>query len=115
MKRFFILSILVVSILFSCKNKKGKVVDRDTTITKGTSFNNLFFDSTQLAEFISSDSSLKIFEEQLFNFYKQRNYEYAWFDNTGLSEQAYNFYNLLNTTANELKDNNLINPRFLLF
>ena len=115
MKRFFILSILVVSILFSCKNKKGKVVDRDTTITKGTSFNNLFFDSTQLAEFISSDSSLKIFEEQFLNFYKQRNYEYAWFDNTGLSEQAYNFYNLLNSTAIQLKDNNLINPRFLLF
>lgn len=115
MKKFFIVSFLFMGIFISCKNKKGKTVNRDTTITKGTSFNNLFFDSTQLAEFISSDSSLKIFEEQLFNFYKQRNYEYAWFDNTGLSEQAYNFYNLLNTTANELKDNNLINPRFLLF
>lgn len=92
-----------------------KDVERDTTITKEISFNNLFFDSVQLADIITADSTLNIFGEQFINFYKQRNYEYAWFDSTGLSEQAYNFYNLLNTTATELKDNSLINPRFLLF
>ena len=115
MKRFCIVSFIFIGIFISCKNKKDKAVERDLTITKGTSFNNLFFDSIQLAEFISTDSTLNIFAEQFFNFYKQRNYEYAWFDNTGLSEQAYNFYNLLNTTATELKDNNLINPIFLFF
>jgi L,D-transpeptidase YcbB len=115
MKRICWALILVITLVVACKNKKAKPVERDTTITKETSFNNLFFDSVQLSNFIQSDSLLKTFEEQFFDFYKQRNYEYAWFDNTGLSEQAYNFYNLLNTTAVELKDSNLINPKFQLF
>ncbi len=114
LKQVLIASFIIIAGIISCKNKQVKVVERDTTITKETSFNNLFFDSAQLSSFLSNDSSLSIFADQFLNFYKQRNYEYAWFDSTGLSEQAHNFYNLLYTTATELKDSSLINPRFII-
>lgn len=103
--------ILLFIILFmSCQQKRAKLVERDTTITQETSYNNLFFDSIQLTHFLSSDSNLLKFQDQFSNFYKQRNYEYAWFDSAGLSEQAHHFYNLLNITATELKDSNFFNP-----
>ena len=108
MKKYGLLFLVVIVV--SCKQKKVKVVERDTTITQETSYNNLFFDSIQLTYFLEEDSVFHNFQEQFFNFYKQRNYEYAWFDSAGLSEQAHNFYNLLKITATELHDSSLLKP-----
>ena len=82
---------------FSCFNTHSDDVRRDTTINILTSFNNLFLDSLQLEKF--SD------------FYKERNYEYAWFDSSGLGEQAGNFMNLVSSSVSDLQDSSLYNAR----
>ncbi len=46
------------------------------------------------------------------NFYTDRNFEYAWFDSTGLSEQAHHFYNLQNDHITRLTDSSLFNKSF---
>ncbi len=101
----FLLSLIIF--FLACGNGKSKEVERDTSITLLTSFNNLFLDSISLANFLSANPSYQTYTEQFFNFYKERNYEYAWFDTSGLGEQAHNFLNLLNTTINELHDSSL--------
>ena len=108
---FIILGYLLVN---SCKQKKDNEVIQDITITPITSFNNLFFDSVQLDHFIQADSTLIDLKDEFFNFYKQRNYELAWFDTSGISEHAFNFYNLLGATAAELQDNTLLDAKFQL-
>ncbi len=108
---FIILTILAIGIN-SCKSFKRakRFVFRDTSITTKTSFNNFFFDSVQIELFLNNHIEFKPFEEQFHNFYKERNYQYAWFDNKGIAEQAFNFLNLLNSTVADLQDSSLYNP-----
>ncbi len=95
----------------ACRNGQNKNEERDTTVTITSSFNNLFLDSSQLENFLLANPSGENYEKQLMDFYRQRNYEYAWFDSSGLGEQANNFMNLLNTTINDLDDSSLYNPK----
>lgn len=111
MKQSIIFVIFTFLLFISCKQKKRKSVVRDASITTQTSFNNLFFDSIQLDNFLAKDSALTKYKEQFHEFYKQRNYQFAWIDTDGLAEQTHNFYNLLSATVSELGDSSLINQK----
>lgn len=106
------LAVCLLLIFAACKNwkKQKRAVVRDTSITKTTSFNSLFFDSLRISSFLQEHPDLQAFEEQYQDFYKERNFQYAWFDNKGVTEQANHFLNLLNSTAQDLQDSSLINP-----
>ncbi len=111
-KNFILILTLLVIGIAGCKNFKRpkKLVMRDTSITTSTSFNNLFFDSIQIEGFLKSHEEFKPYEEQFLNFYKERNYQFAWFDNKGIAEQSFNFLNLLNSSVSDLQDSSLYNP-----
>lgn len=113
--KYALLVLLMLTGWYACKNgnSKGKKIPivQDTTITKQTSFNNLFLDSAAIDNFLSTNDTFKTYREQYFDFYKQRNYEYAWFDSSGLGEQAHNFINLLDNTISQLEDSSLYNTR----
>ncbi|MFY7653285.1 MAG: L,D-transpeptidase family protein [Chitinophagaceae bacterium] len=79
----------------------------DTTITPQTSYNNLFLDSNTIANFLSQHPSLQQYLPQYISFYKNRNYQYAWFDSTTIGEHAHNFINLLNSAIYQLEDSSL--------
>src|ERR1035437_3176835 len=112
-KKYFILILIPLIFWYSCKNKKTHLNTRDTTVNEITSFNNLFLDSAQLEDFLKTHPEFKTFENQYLDFYKQRNYEYAWFDSTGIAEQSHNFINLLSTTIDELQDSSLYNKKLM--
>ncbi len=112
MSKKYSLLFLTLSILwYACHNKASKVVVQDTTINPKTSFNNLFLDSAAIESFLSANTAYNNYRQQYFDFYKQRNYEYAWFDSAGIGEQAHNFINLLNNTIGELEDSSLYNKK----
>lgn len=98
---------LIFIFLLGCGQGKNKEVERDSSITILTSFNNLFLDSANLAGFLNRNPGYQRYADQFYNFYKERNYEYAWFDTSGLGEQSHNFINLLNTSISELHDSSL--------
>jgi murein L,D-transpeptidase YcbB/YkuD len=106
-----ILSLCILLLFFgSCKYfKSKKVVSRDTTINKKTSFNNLFFDSARIESFVEQNPQYQPFTDQLKDFYNHRNYQYAWFDTSGLAEQAQNFMNLQNTYITDFADSSIFN------
>jgi murein L,D-transpeptidase YcbB/YkuD len=52
----------------------------------------LKFDSTELAAFIDSFAQFKVFAKDLYSFYSNRQFAYAWFDDNGLIEPAHNLY-----------------------
>lgn len=107
----FLLLTLCCVLAFSCKNGKAKKrAARDTTINNTTSFNDLFMDSAQLQSFLQSNPQFTTFKEQFEDFYRDRNYGYAWFDASGLAEQANNFHNLLDNYITESLDSSLYNP-----
>jgi len=70
----------------------------------------VFLDSQHVENFILGEDSLVKYHDELVDFYTQRNFEYAWFDANGLTEQAHNFYNLQDNLINSLEDSTLYNP-----
>lgn len=114
-KKQLLIGIITVLFWGACKNKPHQpgLIVRDSTINKKTSFNNLFLDSSALENFLIKYPEFKVYEKQYLDFYKQRNYEYAWFDSSGLAEQSQNFINLLTITIEELQDSSLYNKRLM--
>ena len=101
---------LGVSIFFiRCNSGTNKTHSTNTSINLKTTFNNRFLDSTILENFISNQDSLKRYRDQFFIFYDHRDFEYAWFDSNGMTEQAHNFFNLQNDLISQLEDSSLYN------
>ncbi len=122
MKTIIIYAALVCSFFISCNAQdsntnntndsdssqeakaKKNVSKRDYSITKANSYSDLFLDSMVVENFLTqkniADSSLG---RRIRSFYNTRNYQYAWFTSTGLTEQSRGFWNLhdYHTTYNK--------------
>ncbi|WP_447641703.1 MULTISPECIES: L,D-transpeptidase family protein [Chitinophagaceae] len=106
--RFLFLFATIMLVAIACKNKEKKQeVKIDTTINHTSSFNNLFLDSGKIESFLADNPALKDYDRQYIDFYKSRNYEFAWFDSSGLIEQTGNFINLLNANMAANNDSSL--------
>jgi murein L,D-transpeptidase YcbB/YkuD len=113
MKILFTFLVFVPFLFIQCSQKKIKVVttQRDTTITKANAFSELFLDSMRLEQFITEQKTEDSTANLLRNFYNSRNYQFAWFTQDGLAEQARAFWNLHNNYINFSKDSSLIDKR----
>ena len=67
-------------------------------------------DSLELDQFLKNNTAYQDYTEQFNDFYKDRNYAYAWFDSSGLSEQASNFRNLQLNFISSFEDSSLYHP-----
>ncbi|MES2649418.1 MAG: L,D-transpeptidase family protein [Bacteroidota bacterium] len=95
----------------SSKNSEKKPVTRDTTITKENAFLNVFLDSTQVTSFLEKAKLSTEDSTELSDFYKSRNYEFAWFDNAGLTEHATSFVSLYRNYRSANNDSSLRNKK----
>lgn len=115
-KNLLHLLIIFCILVYSCnlnplknQQQQHENIETDQSITKQTSFNNLFIDSGKISGFLASHPEYQKFKQQYSDFYKQRNFESAWFDSSGITEQAYNFMNLLGNAVNTYNDSSLYN------
>lgn len=83
----------------------------DKTINFKTGYNNLFLDSNDVKSFMLKNTEFEPFARDMIGFYKGRNFQYAWFDSTGMIEQASNFINVLNNNQALSKDSTLIDKK----
>ncbi|MEO8822506.1 MAG: L,D-transpeptidase family protein [Ginsengibacter sp.] len=92
---------LVILMIASCLNSSSKKntlpVIRDTTITQINAYSPLEIDSLKLEGYILKNDLKPSMAKEMRDFYKNRNYHFAWFGQDGLTEQARAFYNLHNT------------------
>lgn len=92
---------LVILIIAGCNNSSSKKnnlpVKRDTTITQINAYSPLEIDSLKLEDYILKNDLKPSMAKEMRDFYKNRNYHFAWFGEDGLTEQARAFYNLHNT------------------
>jgi murein L,D-transpeptidase YcbB/YkuD len=115
MKKILSGVLLLCCFIYSChnysKHNNEEEIQVDRSITKKTSFNNLFIDSNAINEFLNKHPKYQKFKEQYNDFYKLRNYQCAWFDSSGMGEQAYNFMNLLASAVDTYNDSSLYNKK----
>lgn len=83
-----------------------KISKRDYSITAANAYNDIFLDSMAMEEFIAQSKPDDKVIRRMRSFYNARNYQFAWFSKSGLSEQARGFWNLQSyyTTVNQNKD-----------
>ncbi|MEO6490337.1 MAG: L,D-transpeptidase family protein [Ferruginibacter sp.] len=80
----------------SGNEKQKKITKRDHGITAANAFNDVFFDSMTVVKFNAENSLPDSISRRITSFYNARNYQFAWFDKEGLTEQARGFWNMHN-------------------
>lgn len=109
---FKILSYLFPVIVFincSANNANKKPAERDTTINEVNAYSSLFLDSTELAHFLTQQDLPEEVRNNIRDFYNRRNYNYAWFNEDGLTLQAEGFWNAQNDYFRLTNDSALYN------
>lgn len=103
-KKLVYLSLLTLVLCAGCKNKSRRIWHkttagneqsdisvRDYSITKANAYNDIFLDSASFEKFIADQVTDDSLSENMRDFYNVRNFEFAWFDSNGLTEQALGF------------------------
>lgn len=107
---------LIMVFGFSCKQPRSEpmvIVERDTTITAGNAFTNLFLDSATVARYIQEGELGDSLSLLMQNFYNSRNYQMAWFTEDGVAEQTQAFYTLHQQYIREFQDSSRMFPQRL--
>lgn len=100
-------------LLESCKENSATgqaISQRDTAISGANSFSTLFFDSVDLESYLNSGSLPDTARQLVRNFYNQRNFQFAWFDTSGVAEQTLHFWNLQSGYLELSRDSSIFNP-----
>src|SRR6478735_372915 len=114
MRKILLCALILSVITYSCKDKQKKESEEiqiDKSINKRTSFNNLFIDSNFINSYLAKYPDFEKFRQQYSDFYKLRNYQCAWFDSSGMGEQAFDFMNLLASAVDTYNDSSLYNKK----
>lgn len=108
--RYMCLFLLLTTVLLSScgegsRRRKGR--DRDTSHYTGQEYIDLKLDSNLVISFLQRDTA---YAEYIRDFYRQRDFHYAWIGNDGrLTEQAGNFINMMKADADYgLNDSTII-------
>ncbi|OYU93208.1 MAG: murein L,D-transpeptidase [Bacteroidetes bacterium B1(2017)] len=105
----FLICLLFSFALMSCgKNKAAnKGILPDTSIYSNQNFSEKILDSTILADFYLQYHTEDSLQTQITEFYKRRNYQYAWFDKNGITEACHIFYNQLQNFSSDFDDQSI--------
>ncbi|MBC9932371.1 L,D-transpeptidase family protein [Chitinophaga qingshengii] len=85
------------------------ITPRNTAITHENAYNDLFLDSVALSGFIAKRQLNDSVANRLRSFYNARNYQFAWIDSRGLTEEAAAFRSLFNQSTDTAGDKPLNN------
>lgn len=114
--KWLLLLILISIAHLACQNSNAKKMPDmkpvDTSITAQNAFIDVFTDSATVLTFVQRQKLNEQDSIYIISFYKQRNYQLAWYDSSGVAEQAYNFINLYRSYQSSTQDSSLIQPDF---
>lgn len=117
MKKIF--PVVAFVIFMSCNSKSSekeakteaqkKVSKRDVSISASNSYSDLFLDSADMVHFFQQAGVSDTLVRRMTSFYNSRNYQYAWFNSAGLTEQGRGFWNLHEYAVTYANDSFLVN------
>ncbi|MBA2329416.1 MAG: L,D-transpeptidase family protein [Flavisolibacter sp.] len=113
MNKIFITFFIPIAI-FSCRNSGANSAETTETFLSQDSYaalTNLTLDSTIIEKFIGEQKIDKVVAEKIRSFYNSRNYQYAWFNEDGVAEQAHVFWDLHNQYINYSQDSSFFDKQ----
>ncbi|MCW3462208.1 L,D-transpeptidase family protein [Chitinophaga nivalis] len=113
--RFYASLVLLTLFAFAaCQQQSGsrkRMKARDTTHYTKQEYIEQSLDSNFVNSFLQGNASYDAYDEYIRNFYRKRDFHYAWINKDGLTEQAGNFINMMKNDATYgIKDSSLMNP-----
>ena len=78
----------------STENNSKRITRRNIYINRENSYSDFFFDSSKLASYITEQKLPDSLSNRITSFYNARNYQFAWFSSTGVTEQGRGFWNM---------------------
>lgn len=106
------LALLTLVIFAACQQQGGspkKSKARDTTHYTKEAYIEQALDSNYVNSFLQSHKTYDAYDEYILNFYRKRDFHYAWINKDGLTEQAGNFINMMkNDAAYGIRDSSLM-------
>jgi L,D-transpeptidase YcbB len=106
------LILLTVFLLFGCNNakKNNEDVFAKTGIYTTQNYTDLVLNEADIESFFTTFPENEFIKEQVNQFYKNRNYQYAWFNKSGMTQAVPNFFNQLQNYSTDFNDQTLKNP-----
>lgn len=92
-------------------HKATDITPRNRAVNESNAYNNLFLDSTAVEKFITQQKLNDTIANVVRSFYNARNFEYAWFDSRGLTEQALGFRSLYDYSQDTAEVNKQLEAR----
>ncbi|HZF65225.1 MAG TPA: L,D-transpeptidase family protein [Chitinophagaceae bacterium] len=124
--RYILLSIMCASLVVAC-DQTATVLNTETedrakltssnnnaffssspnpTITPQNSYSDLFLDSVSIERYLSENKIQDSTANNIRSFYNKRNYQFAWFNSNGFTEQGRGFWNLYHHTHQDKEATN---------
>jgi L,D-transpeptidase YcbB len=107
---YFICFVLILAIFGACQEAADKKIAVETQALPSSLQAYPRFDSASLEKIITQNKYRDSISDRLRRFYGNRNYQFAWFINNGLAEQANNFWNAQSNYIAFIRDSSLYNP-----
>lgn len=104
----FLLGILIMTGCNNEKNQKQEILN-DSTIYSSQNFSDLMLDSTVITTFFKTFPVSDTIKNEVNKFYAKRNYQFAWFNKSGITYAVPNFYNQLQNYSLDFADSSLNN------
>lgn len=109
---YTVLTLLFLVATTACVQQSGsrkRSKARDTSHYTKQAYIDLTVDSNYAHKFLESNPSYNAYNDYILNFYRNRDFHYAWINKDGLTEQAGNFINMMkNDAAYGIGDSSLI-------
>ncbi|HYJ38344.1 MAG TPA: L,D-transpeptidase family protein, partial [Chitinophagaceae bacterium] len=107
---YFIFFIFVFAIVASCQQSADKKIAVQSDSSSDQIDPYPAFDSATLEKVILHNKYHDSISNRLRKFYRNRNYQFAWFIKNSLAEQATNFWNAQTNYIAYIRDSSLYNP-----
>ncbi|WP_346317219.1 L,D-transpeptidase family protein [Chitinophaga sp. YIM B06452] len=115
MLKKYLLPVFAMLTLAACKQggkSKSEAVNRDTTHYTKEEYIAQSLDSNKVSEFLARHAEFRPYSELIKDFYRKRDFHYAWINEEGITEQAGGLLNMMRQDAESgIKDSTLNNSR----
>ncbi len=108
-----IILILIAIVIIGCNNSKKTEVDvfASTGIYTTKNYTDLVLTQPAIDSFFQKQNNDESIINEVINFYKNRNYQYAWFNKDGMTQSVPNFQNQMQNYSIDFEDKSYKNAQ----